>query len=132
MSQQVENLGANGVSIPIADAQARADIVSINNSLTQLEVNNLGARVDISSYTTLQNLYECPSDGFLCADLTATTNAKCIIRIFGNSGTTNQLSIGGWANSTYGSYSCFVRKGMKAQVATIENSGKAYFIPLQA
>lgn len=35
MSQQVENLGANGVSIPIADAQARADIVNINSSLAQ-------------------------------------------------------------------------------------------------
>ena len=119
-------------STKVTQTTIGAVCTSLNNSLTQLEVNNLGARVDISSYTTLQNLYECPSDGFLCADLTATTNAKCIIRIFGNSGTTNQLSIGGWANSTYGSYSCFVRKGMKAQVATIENSGKAYFIPLQA
>ena len=42
MSQQVENLGANGVSIPIADAQARADIVSINNSLTNITSVNIG------------------------------------------------------------------------------------------
>ena len=31
----VKNLGANGVSLPVADAQARADITQLNNSLTQ-------------------------------------------------------------------------------------------------
>ena len=100
----------------------------VNSSLTQ---NDLGARVDISSYTTTSNMYTCPCDGFVCADLSASTTAKSIIRIFGATGTANQISIGGWANSTYGSYSCFVRKGMKLMVATLENNGKAFFIPLE-
>ena len=59
MSQQVENLGANGVSIPIADAQARADIVSINNSLTQLGTVDTATS---SSVISVNGTYQIPAN----------------------------------------------------------------------
>lgn len=105
----------------------KTTISGIKQSLSD---NKIGARVDISSYTTTSNLYVCPCDGFAVVDLTAATNAKCIVRIFGSDSVSNQISIGGWGNGTYGCYSCFVRKGMRLMTAVVENNGKPFFIPL--
>ena len=52
MSQQIENIGANGISIPVADAQARASITQLSNSLTQIN-NYLLENKTVSGATTL-------------------------------------------------------------------------------
>lgn len=103
------------------------DISEIKQSLSD---NKIGARVDISDYTSTQNLYVCPCDGFVGVDLTAAANAKCLVRIFGSDSLSNQISIGGWSNGTYGCYTCFVRKGMRLMTALVENNGKPFFIPI--
>lgn len=96
-----------------------------------IEVNGLqqtlGARVDISSYTS--DYYTFPSDGYIECNAGAVSNAQASARIFGNSGN-NYFQLGGIGNGTYSSWSCAVRKGMRAKVVLLQNTGKVYFSPL--
>lgn len=119
--------GLTGDDVQEAIDEMAADVSEIKSSLSD---NKLGARIDISNYTTTQNLYVCPCDGFVGVDLTAAANAKCFVRIFGSDSVSNQISIGGWGNGTYGCYTCFVRKGMRLMTALVENNGKPFFIPI--
>ena len=60
MSQQIENIGANGISIPVADAQARASITQLSNSLTQktYSLTNPHARIYAYSIRRSGNVVE--------------------------------------------------------------------------
>lgn len=88
--------------------------------------NNIGVQVNLDAYTSTN--YTCPSDGYVRCDCSAGTTAKAIVDITG--ATTGSLRMGGWANGTYGMYVCYVKKGMKVHVVTVENSGHVWFYPL--
>lgn len=100
---------------------------TLNNSLAQLEDDKFGTVVDLSSYTSTK--YVCVSDGFVVASCGARGDAKAIARVY-DSTESNNFNIGGWGNNTYATFSCFVKKGMKLQAVTIENSGTIKFYPL--
>ena len=91
--------------------------------------NHLGAQVDLSAYTTTQ--YTFPTDGFLTANCLAVAQAKAIVRIYGASGESPSVSLGGWGNGGYPVWTTFVKAGMKCQVATLESNGKIVFFPLE-
>ena len=108
-------------------AELDAECYALNNSLTQLEDDKFGTVVDLASYTSTK--YVCVSDGFVVASCGARGDAKAIARVY-DSTESNNFNIGGWGNNTYATFSCFVKKGMKLQAVTIENSGTIKFYPL--
>lgn len=94
----------------------------------QSSKNNIGTRVNLASYTS--TYYTCPSDGFLSCICSSSPSSKAIAQIFGAVGETDFAQIGGWSDGTYGTWTTFVRKGMRVKVITLANSGGVYFYPL--
>jgi hypothetical protein len=89
--------------------------------------NNMGTSVNLASYTS--TFYTFPTDGYVMVNAGAASTSKAIVRIYPANESTN-ISIGGWNTGNYPSWATFVRKGMKAKVATLENQGTIYFYPL--
>ena len=85
-----------------------------------------GSRVTLDSYTSSQ--YTFPSDGYVALALGAAGNANASVSIYDSSGA-YMGEIGGLSNNAYTSQMTFVRKGMKARVSSISNSGHVYFAP---
>ena len=99
---------------------------SLNDVITSAERNSIASPVSLDTYTSTN--YICPSDGYVRCDCSAGTTAKAIADISGD--TTGSFRMGGWANGTYGMYVCYVKKGMKVRVVTLENSGHIWFYSL--
>lgn len=101
-------------------------INALNSNLAELTKTMHGTTVSLDSYTSAD--YTFPSDGYLVATCESSSSAKAIVQIK-DSGGYNFAKLGGWSNSTYASYSCYVKKGMKARVITLENNGHVTFEP---
>lgn len=102
----------------------RSEIDTLNSNTTKHDITTY---VDLASYTS--TWYTFPTDGYLTASCGSASNAIAVGRV-GGSSLNATLIIGGYGNSTYGSWSCFVRAGMKAQAVRLENGGTLYFRPL--
>ncbi len=100
---------------------------TIKDSLSSVKKHDMQTSVDLSSYTS--TWYTCPSDGYVTASCGSQSNAIAVARIAGTTISTT-FSIGGFGNGSYGSWSCFVRAGMKVQTARVENNGTVLFRPL--
>lgn len=85
-----------------------------------------GTTVSLDSYTSSD--YTFQSDGYVVATCESSSTSKAIVQIKDKNGN-NFVKLGGWGNSTYASYSCYVKQGMKARVITLENSGHVNFEP---
>lgn len=92
-----------------------------------LTKHDITTYVDLASYTS--TWYTFPSDGYLTASCGSSSNSIAIGRV-GGSSLNATFSFGGYGNGTYGSWTTFVRAGMKAQAVRLENSGTLYFRPL--
>ena len=104
-------------------------LATILNKIVDLVTDNeIGATVEITSYTS--TFYTVPSDGYVTASCTGQSASKMIAQVVGNTTANYPVQFGGWGNGTYGSWSMFVRKGMRVKVITVENGGKLYFRPL--
>lgn len=89
---------------------------------------NLGYTVDLSSYKNTD--YIVPKDGYVVANCGASANAKAALRIYSKDNNQN-FNVGGWSNGTYGTWSAFVKRGMRVRTTILENSGGVYFYPLE-
>ena len=117
------DLGSPSSASGVTGADAFSKINSLN-------ANSLGSRIDISGYTSTSNLYTFPNDGYVVAECSAASNANASIRIYPPDTTSVNFNVGGLGGGTYPVFPCFVKKGMRAQVTLLENSGKAYFVPI--
>lgn len=106
---------------------ANEDIASLNFYLTALQKNDLGSGVDISSYTTTDNLYTCPSDGYILMNASSSTSTWVNAEIYGS--TSNNSFVVSASNGRSG---LFVRKGMRLRKSgSGGTSPYIYFYPLQ-
>lgn len=94
----------------------------------KMDANNLGTSVNITSYTTTK--YVAPSDGYLQLTATSSTNTRIRATVYG-ADEANGFGLSVTYNQT-NSFNCvFIKKGMKIAITINENSGVAYFVPLQ-
>lgn len=98
----------------------------LNSNLAELTKTTRGTTISLDSYTSAD--YTFLSDGYLVATCESSSSAKAIVQIKDSNGN-NFAKLGGWSNSTYATYSCYVKKGMKARVITLENSGHVNYEP---
>lgn len=106
---------------------AYAKLTTLNSNLTALEKNDLGSGVDISSYTTTDNLYTCPSDGYILMNASSSTSTWVNAEIYGS--TSNNSFVVSASNGRSG---LFVRKGMRLRKSgSGGTSPYIYFYPLQ-
>lgn len=89
---------------------------------------NLGTAISLASYTSQD--YVVPRDGYVVANCGTASNAKAIARVYAKD-STNNFNVGGWGNGTYGTWSAFVKRGMRVRIATLENNGNIFFVPLE-
>ena len=103
---------------------------TIANELGELKSgltkNDLGSGVDISSYTTTDNLYTCPSDGYILLDASASASTWVNVEIYGS--TSNNVLV---VSASDGRNGIFVRKGMRVRKSGGDGTPYAYFYPLQ-
>ena len=109
----------NWVQLP-----TRAEIDALNSNTTKHDITTY---VDLSSYTS--TWYTFPTDGYITASCGSASNSIAVGRV-GGSSLNVTFSIGGYGNGTYGSWTTFVRAGMKAQAVRLENGGTFFFRPL--
>ena len=88
---------------------------------------NLATGIDISGYKAQD--YVVPKDGYVTASCGSASTSKAIARIYAKD-SSNNFSIGGWGNGTYGAWATFVKRGMRVRAVTVENNGYIAFIPL--
>ena len=112
-------LGVDNSASMASDLTALSDRVSANTGTS--------SRVALDSYTSSD--YTFPSDGYLNITCGAAANAQASVSLKDSAGT-YVGEIGGLGNSGYPSWMCFVKKGMKARVSGIANSGHIWFMPL--
>lgn len=109
------------------DVQAAIDEVNAKIVSTE-EANDLGAHVDIRSYSTFANCFEIPADGYIAAGGSSSGNAS--IKIYG-SGATAETDSFIYLIAPQGlEVAVFVRKGMKAFVTAVWQPNKYEFTPL--
>lgn len=93
----------------------------ISNLANRVSANTLGSAVDLIGYTSSNNPYTFPNDGYLyiSCDSPSATNVKAYIR----QGNTDMIALGCAGNgASYGRNSLFVKKGMKVYIS-YEGSG---------
>ena len=99
------------------------------------EKNNFGTRVDISSYTTLENAFVCPSDGYVSIAqwmANATSSNIILLQVYGSTtdGNTGAVNLRIW--NYLDIQSLFVKKGMRCVLATNSSTNiSATFLPLE-
>ena len=99
----------------VGDGTVTGAIYDINSNISK---NILGARVDLSLYTSSQDSYTTPSDGYVYVSCAAdNTGLLCI-------GSSSGVVLGGAA----GRYGCMVRKGMVLYCSGVPTT--VAFIPL--
>lgn len=107
----------------------QSDIAQLNSDLTDSKKNNFGNSVNIKSYNTTANKYECPNDGYIFLNCTNSTNDYVMVTLYGNSDNeSNWVQIRARYNHNY-TNSIYVRKGVKALVQTIDGSPEILFVP---
>lgn len=121
------NLGENGPSdgdILVYDEST--GMWKPSGNLSTLNSNNLGTAVNVTSYNTEQNMYVCPSDGYLY--ISNGTGSPGLARaIIYSANNNNAIAMSGFSTSQYiYQDSIFVRKGMRIMCL----AGNAVFYPL--
>ena len=94
-----------------------------NEVLERTDANELGTSVDLTSYTTLENCFVVPSDGYLWLSV-ATSGDKASARVYGATGS-NFIAL----SCSSGNASLFVKKGMRIYTF-ITGSPSANYYPL--
>lgn len=94
-------------------------------------IDTIQSYIDLDGYTSQNNKYTFPCDGFIqCAAGTSATS-QAGVRIYGATDDNIYMDFGIRSNSTYPSMICYVRKGMRVYVSMIANSGHIRFYPLR-
>lgn len=101
----------------LAGAKDNLGITDLSNKISYLDNVITGVPVDISSYTTVQNCYVCPSDGYV--RISASGHAIKIVN-YADSAEWFLEGSGSYANSAY------VKKGTKL----VASGSSAKFFPL--
>lgn len=109
------------VGTNIQASKVSAKIKEIDSNLSK---NSFGTTVDIKTYTSAQNAYTCPVDGYVRVHMGGYTNLKGTIVVNG----LIMLSFTG-AND-YPVSSLFVRKGMQVYCTNFSENTLLSFIPL--
>ena len=117
-----ETIGNTNIS-SIGDGTVTGAISSLNSNSSK---NNFGSVVSLDTYTSSD--YTIPSDGYVLCNCSASSTSKAIADVYGAS--SGVLRFGGWSNSAYPVYTCFVKKGMRVRVVVLENSGHVNYFPL--
>ena len=99
------------------------ELASLNSKITS---NDLGSAVDLSTYTTTDNLYTCQSDGYILLDATTSASTWINAEIYGST-SNNALVI----SASDGRNGIFVRKGMRVRKSGGDGIPYIYFYPLQ-
>lgn len=86
-----------------------------------------GNDVNLTSYTSIQNSYTFPYDGYLILDSGEKPNGIIHVNIQDNGGLTNVAFMRMNITGTYQTESLFVRKGMKCYVADRSSGTKVSF-----
>ena len=126
-------IGYDNTTSGLTATDVQDAIDEVNSSLAQLDDRvdyvTFGSGVDLSSYTGT-NYYTFPCDGYVVCNCGASANAKAFGRIYDPTHNSPHVPVGGWSNSAYPTWSCFVKKGMRWLTVTLENSGQVAFVPL--
>ena len=86
--------------------------------------------VDISSYNSNSNKYTIPSDGYLSLNSGQNASGGASIVLYDSAEHYDNVAMSLNASGTYTGTGLFVRKGMKAKVATLPTGFYASFLPL--
>lgn len=112
----------------IGDGTLTGAIDTINSDLTELENNDFGTIVDISSYTSTSNSYICPNDGYVVMSCGSAANSDVTITILKQNNTSSGVS--DCAVGSYTRSSLYVRKGMKVVANNVSSGSTLSFIPI--
>ena len=123
-------MAATDVQDAVDELDAAVD--TINSSLVGLIDDDLGADINITSYTTA-NKYTFPSDGYVKVSSGDTSGQTTFAMIYGS--TNDSVNVPLWARSPATNYrgyaSLYVRKGMRCATYATEGTGGVTYTPLQ-
>lgn len=127
-------IAIGGTIVPSTNCTAitvMSDIDQLNSDLTELHKSGIGNVVGLSgTYTSAENAYECPCDGYAGISHSATFSGADYINLVGSNGTTlSQLLY--LSGSIATSATVFVRKGMKLYCNPSGSTGSSYFRPIE-
>lgn len=95
-----------------------------------LSKNDFGERADISSYTTLENAFVCPCDGYVTIAqwLSSATSANTVLlNVYGaNSNPVINMRVWNYLDVQ----SLYVKKGMRCVFNSASSNGAATFTPI--
>ena len=99
------------------------DFNNLADQIVTLEGSGFGTPVDISGYNTADNLYTCPSDGYL--ECYGSASQPSTAFVYGKSGTT-YMNIDTGASAI--AFAIFMKKGMR--IWAYHKGTQIRFIPL--
>lgn len=102
---------------------------TVTEQIEELHENDIGTSVTLTAYNTSDNMYTCPSDGYISATATGSGTAYQI-RIYGANDTLIGLIEGRYNNGAFRQL-VYVRKGMKTYISSATGSVGYYFLPIQ-
>ena len=90
------------------------------------KANTFGASTNLSQGV----MFTAPSDGYVVCATASAYNASAAIEVYGSDNDASYFRLGGNGNSTYATWSVFLRKGMRVKPYSIANGGSVFFVPL--
>lgn len=118
---------ATDSDLQTVDGKADANKILIDqleSDVSDLEKNNFGSWIDITSYTSLANPFVAPSDGYLY--LYSNNASNIVVNIYGSSNDANPML----QSSAYDYQVVFIKKGMRLVVGGRTGTNGALFNPL--
>ena len=90
------------------------------------KANTFGTSTNLSQGV----LFTAPSDGFITCSTATAFNATAAVEVYGKDRDDSFIRLGGSGNSTFATWSMFIRKGMRVKPYSITNGGSVFFTPL--
>ena len=102
----------------------------VKSGLTNLTINTFGNNVDLSSYTSDDNLYTFSNDGYVCISSTTATTGTGQLTIYDSNSLGSNFGFVLNATGAWQGNAVFVKKGMRAKVNALATGFVALYIPL--
>lgn len=114
----------------VAAVKVSEALSSLESGLTNLTINTFGNNVDLSSYTSDDNLYTFPNDGYVCINSTTATTGTGQLTIYSSNSLGSNFGFVLNATDAWQGNAVFVKKGMRAKVNSLATGFVALYIPL--